>query len=209
MGMTCVLLAASAGELEAWQATSDDDLMSAWFGDEEVPGLVENDARAFHLEKLWTALDFVLTGTNVGMDAQPPLNFLRLDDDDRGLGPDLGYGPAKVLAPTDVAELWRALTELAPATIRGRLSSSQLVGVYPFSVGHDDDLLAAAQAALDEAPPELRTITAQELAGKVEPPNDAQPSAADRRELEECLSDLQAFIASVERDGLGLIVIVQ
>jgi hypothetical protein len=90
-----------------------------------------------------------------------------------------------------------------------RLSSPQLARVYPFSVGQDEDLLAAAQVVLDEAPPELRTISAHEQSGKMHTPGNAQPSADDRREIEECLSGLQAFITLVERDGLGLIVIVQ
>jgi hypothetical protein len=82
------------------------------------------------LDKSWHGLHFVLTGTD--WEGDPPLNFLG-----RGGTPvgdvDVGYGPARVLSPSEVAELDAALGAISDEEFARRFDPARLAEaeIYP------------------------------------------------------------------------------
>jgi hypothetical protein len=82
------------------------------------------------LEKSWHGLHFALTGTVFGGD--PPLNFLAVGGETIG-AVDVGYGPARILLPDQVALLDRALTSITDEEFARRFDLAALAseGVYP------------------------------------------------------------------------------
>ncbi len=79
----------------------------------EPPGIhellesLEGSDLVLSLEKSWHGLHFVFTGTS--SEGDPPLNFLVSGGAPVG-DEDVGYGPARVVDPVDVAALSEALT---------------------------------------------------------------------------------------------------
>ncbi len=110
------------------------------------------------LEKSWHGLHFVLTGTTWGGD--PPLNFIATGGEPVG-SEDVGYGPARILLPEQVAELDSALANFSDHEFARRFDLEALSNeaIYPeiWDEPREDlldeyqDYLAAAKALIAEA----------------------------------------------------------
>jgi hypothetical protein len=94
---------------------------------------IENDQllppARLELHKMWQGLHFILTGT--AWNNSGPLGQAILGGDD--VGPNLGYGPARLRAPEQVRATSEALSTIAVADFRRRFDPSAMdaAGVYP------------------------------------------------------------------------------
>jgi hypothetical protein len=81
------------------------------------------------LDKSWHGIHYLLTGELWGGDG--PLADAVLGGD--AVGPDLGYGPARLLRPDRVAAVAQALAEVAQETLTACFVPAVLteMGVYP------------------------------------------------------------------------------
>jgi hypothetical protein len=122
MGMICELFAVPA---EAAQ-----EVLRNPPGIHNLLESLQRSDSGLSLEKSWHGLHFVLTGTDWGGD--PPLNFIA-----RGGTPvgrvDVGYGPARVLGPSEVVKLNTALSAISAEEFTRRFDPVRLAGVeiYP------------------------------------------------------------------------------
>jgi len=88
-----------------------------------------NRARVLDLEKTWNGIDFLLTRTD--NDKNNPRSWVIFGRKD--VGEDLGYGPARLLSPSDVKEIAMLLKEETPEKLAleydPKLMDKQ--GIYP------------------------------------------------------------------------------
>ena len=84
---------------------------------------------SFDVDKAWHAVHFTLTGDAWAQNG--PLGAVVLGGEP--FGEDVGYGPARWLAPEAVAAAARELAELAPADLASRLDFASMVeqDIYP------------------------------------------------------------------------------
>jgi uncharacterized protein DUF1877 len=82
------------------------------------------------LEKAWHGIHFLLTGKSEG-GASPWKDAIM---GGTPIGDDVGYGPAQLLAPSDVKRVAAALQTLSPAALRMRFDAKKMEAakVYPF-----------------------------------------------------------------------------
>jgi hypothetical protein len=85
-----------------------------------------NELRLF---KMWQALHFMLTGTD--WDTEGELGQCILGGED--VGPDIGYGPARVLAPAQVEAISNALSKISVESFQARFAPEQMeaMDIYP------------------------------------------------------------------------------
>ena len=81
------------------------------------------------LDKAWQCLHYLLTGRRE--DGDPPLNFIAAGG--TPVGDDLGYGPARLFKPVEVASIANALARVDPAGLRLRFDPKKLeqLDIYP------------------------------------------------------------------------------
>jgi hypothetical protein len=84
------------------------------------------------LHKMWHALHYMLTGTV--WSTEGPLGQAILGGKD--IGPDVGYGPARVLAPEQVRASSEALAKVSVADFRSRFAPSTMeaADIYPSGI---------------------------------------------------------------------------
>jgi hypothetical protein len=89
------------------------------------------------LEKAWHGLHYLLTGN--AQEATPGAGQAVLGGTD--IGPDLGYGPARLLTPGEVATVSAALAVLTPDILRARFDPVALdeAEVYPSGWAERDE----------------------------------------------------------------------
>jgi len=94
-----------------------------------IEELVESDARQVSLEKMWHAIHFLLSGDAEEVRGTAGLAVLGGDE----IGEDLGYGPARVLAPDAVARVAEALAPIDRAWVDAHFDAEALAdaGIYP------------------------------------------------------------------------------
>jgi hypothetical protein len=117
MSMIGVLLPLSStevGEIEAKPGMVDE--------------LLERDT-AVSVEKMWHALHWLLTGSISGGEEPRALTLLG----GREIGPDLGYGPARILSSEQVRVVSRALDELPFDEVFAEFDAEEMTraNVYP------------------------------------------------------------------------------
>lgn len=88
-----------------------------------------NPRRELHLHKMWHALHFLLTGT--AWDNNGPLGQALLGGED--IGPNMGYGPARLLLPDEVSSTAAALAKISTEEFRSRFAPSTMeaADIYP------------------------------------------------------------------------------
>jgi hypothetical protein len=207
-GMMCALGAEAMAEL---RTMSDAAFTARVFGGGSAPSLMEDHERTLHLETLWAAVDFVLTGATLDERALSPLDFLRPGGAGEPVGPDLGPGRARLLSLEQVRVLAHAIDALPQATVEARLTSPRLGHVYPFAAPEPGDAALLAAAARAVAPPDGGrdpSLTAQALVAKLKPSRGPRPTASERGDVHEALVELRAFLAKVVRDGAGALISV-
>lgn len=132
MGLVGVLCRLSRKRLRLIEQDPDlvGDLMKARL-EEEIPGLLD-------LGKTWQAIDIVLWDG----DARGPLGDAVLGRSGRPIGPDLGFGEARVLPPDRVKEVAVALAALPDDRVRARypgLRDRTVHGGYGSEIAAPDD----------------------------------------------------------------------
>jgi hypothetical protein len=82
------------------------------------------------LDKAWHGIHYLLTGGEV-WGGNGPLADAVLGG--QTIGPDVGYGPARLLLPEQVAAVARALAEVSPETLAVSFDPAAMdqAGVYP------------------------------------------------------------------------------
>ena len=103
--------------------------------DEDSPG----EDSMVDLDKTWHAVHFLLTGTAWELEGDAGLAVLG----GREVGDDLGYGPARVLAPPDVDATSRALSAVDEQALRARFDPERMAAleIYPTGIWDEDDIL--------------------------------------------------------------------
>jgi hypothetical protein len=96
-----------------------------------VDGAYNDPAAGFvDLDKAWHCLHYLLTGS--AWEGDEPLNFLVKGGTPVG-EEDVGYGPARIFRPLEVAAIADALAPLDPATLMLRFDARKLeqLEIYP------------------------------------------------------------------------------
>ncbi len=96
----------------------------------ELISSLDQTGAAVSLEKSWHGLHFALTGS--AWDGEPPLNFLATGGEPVG-DVDVGYGPARLLMPDQVASLSAALERITDDEFARRFDLGALTkeAIYP------------------------------------------------------------------------------
>ena len=99
--------------------------------DDDLPE--EAQGEAIDLDKAWHGLHYLLTGT--AWDGQEPACYLvgggeQIGDEEEH---DVGYGPARLLSPAQVAAFASVAAALTPAEIQKRLNPAEMarLEIYP------------------------------------------------------------------------------
>lgn len=123
MSMNASLTAVDAPTWE--RLRRDPDLIVDFLEDVDPP-------RELHLRKMWHALHFLLTGTT--WDSQGPVGQAIIGGED--IGPDIGYGPARILAPEEVKATAAALTTITNDQFKSRFVPTRMeaVDIYPSDI---------------------------------------------------------------------------
>lgn len=124
MSMNAYMIALTPAELEKFRR--DPALISAVvFDRRRSPGTLQ-------LHKMWQALHFMLTGT--AWDSSGALGQAILGGAD--VGPDIGYGPARILTPTEVQETSDALGRITAAEFKRRFAPEEMEAqdIYPTGI---------------------------------------------------------------------------
>jgi Domain of unknown function (DUF1877) len=121
MSMTFTVIAVTPDEVEqlAAEPESLDTVLRGNAG----------SSRLTSLEKSWHGLHFLLTGTSTG--GTGPAAFLLLGGEP--FGEDLGYGPARLVRPSDVDDIDATLSALTDDQLWSRFHPARMTdeGVYP------------------------------------------------------------------------------
>jgi hypothetical protein len=98
--------------------------------------LEADDATSVDVDKAWHAIHWLLTGSD---DATPAVVSAAILGGEP-VGDDVGYGPARILSPSDVGAVAAALRELDAPTLRGRMDGPAMTeaGIYPMIWDEDD-----------------------------------------------------------------------
>jgi hypothetical protein len=96
----------------------------------ELINSLDQAGAAVSLEKSWHGLHFALTGSSWG--GEPPLNFLATGGEPVG-DVDVGYGPARILMPDEVALLSADLERITDEEFARRFDLAALTkeAIYP------------------------------------------------------------------------------
>jgi hypothetical protein len=116
-------------------------------------GAFGEDRDVLNLQKSWHTLHYLMTGSALPVDS--PVGRAILGGQE--LGPDLGYGPGRILTPEQVREVAESLNQLAKEDLvrRSNLSSMVAAEIYACRDSGDLDLaqeyLPQLQLFYDEA----------------------------------------------------------
>lgn len=197
--MYAVMCAATADEADALRLLEDAAFTARLFA------AMEDHERTLHLEKLWAAIHFVLSGSTRIAAAGPPFDFLRPGGGGAAVGPDLGHGRPRLLTPAMVRAIAEAVEGIPRDVLDARLASPELAHVHPFT-GAAVDAASSGRVLVEAAARIAGEDAAEELVARVMPPRGARPTAAERADVREGLEELQAFLAKLVRAGSGALV---
>jgi len=94
------------------------------------------DENGLNLEKSWHVLHYLLTGK--AEDAPPPLGNAILGGHE--IGGDLGYGPARFLAPDEVRGVAAALATVSKEDLAARFDLDAMIAMHIYPVRDDSEL---------------------------------------------------------------------
>src|SRR6185503_14516377 len=125
MSMICCLREADESQIDQLLSTP-----------ESIVALLEEDVDEVDLDKAWHGIHFLLTGT--AWDGGEPLCYLVSGGEEVG-DVDVGYGPARVLRPHQVAQWAAALTAIPADELRRRFDPQAMLKekIYPEIWDHD------------------------------------------------------------------------
>jgi hypothetical protein len=166
MGMTCELRQLSPAYAQKL-LQSPDEVMQYY--DDASEGELPEEAQGedLDLDKAWHGLHYLLTNTAWGGEA--PLNSLLLGGEQVGNEEehDVGYGPARILLPPQVAAFSQALKTVSPAEIRKSFNPNEMMklDIYPNVWDREDEELEEwMQGSLSELKKFLQRAVSQEQA---------------------------------------------
>lgn len=110
MSMIGNFLAVSAAKID--ELIQNPDEVSAFL--DEISENAENNGDFLDVDKSWHAIHFLLTGST--WEGEAPLKWVVLAP--REVGEDVGYGPARVLTPLEVAEVNDAIAPLTSELLK-------------------------------------------------------------------------------------------
>ncbi len=127
MSMICCLR--EAGKTQLDQLLSDP---------ESILTLLKEEMDEVDLDKAWHGIHFLLTGS--AWDGEEPLCYLVKGGKEVG-DVDVGYGPARVLNPKQVADWAFALSAVSAAELRDRFDPQAMLRekIYPEIWEHDPE----------------------------------------------------------------------
>jgi hypothetical protein len=128
MGMVLVLRHIEASAIDPLLSNPEqiEDILD-W---EDEDGDGENTEPETDLDKSWHAIHYLLTGTAWG--GEPPLSSLLLGGEEVG-DVDVGYGPARVMRPAEVANFDSVLSAISSDEMRRRYDPAAMMkeDIYP------------------------------------------------------------------------------
>lgn len=126
MSMNSVVYAVTSQQAERLRELEDEE---EFYQDLEKAPCVE-------VNKQWHGLHYLLTGTAVGVSA--PEGFLL--DGGEEIGPDGGYGPARLFSPREVDDIHSALVDIGDDELWCRFDPDQMNThqVYPSLDWHEE-----------------------------------------------------------------------
>lgn len=135
MGMVGCFTAVDKERLQEFVA--DPARVTAYLNDEDEA----YEERTFDVDKAWHGIHFLLTGQPWG--GKEPLGWAVLGGE--AIGEDVGYGPARLLMPEQVADVAGALAAIDEAQFRSRFAPEAMgkADIYP------DIWMRDGQEALD------------------------------------------------------------
>jgi hypothetical protein len=104
-------------------------------------GAFGDDHDVLNLQKSWHTLHYLLTGSAEPVDT--PLGKAILGGSD--VGPDLGYGPARLLRAEEVQVVATALAALSPEDVARRFDLPTMQGVGIYACDSEDELPLALE----------------------------------------------------------------
>ncbi|TVT40475.1 DUF1877 family protein [Hymenobacter setariae] len=142
MGMTCELRQLSPAYAQKLLQEPDEVLLYYdEASEDELPE--EAQGESLDLDKAWHGLHYLLTGTAWGGEA--PLNSLLLGGEQVGNEEehDVGYGPARILLPPQVAAFAQALATVSQSEISKRFNPLEMTNfdIYPSVWNREDEEL--------------------------------------------------------------------
>ncbi len=102
----------------------------------EILESLEGSEAVLSLEKSWDGLHFMLTGTM--SEGVSPLNFLASGGIPVGTE-DVGYGPARVIAPEAVIAIHAALTQISEDDFKAKFNPEQFKALEIYPAIWDED----------------------------------------------------------------------
>ena len=129
MSMTAGLLALS--EEQAAQLCSKPKTIPEFIFRQTMQG---SDSYA-DLYKNWHGLHFLLTESN--WHGEEPFKSVILGGDE--IGPDVGYGPARILSPEKVKEIYEALNNVDKEVLRARFDKDKMYDMEIYASSHWDE----------------------------------------------------------------------
>lgn len=117
---------ADAGELAACQR-GNTDFADYQGGPADDPGTLE-------LDKSWHVLHYLFTGS-AWEGAMPAATLLTGGHE---AGPDLGYGPARIISPADTAAFAGFLAKQTVDGLRARIDAARMGSLDIYCAGDDD-----------------------------------------------------------------------
>jgi hypothetical protein len=114
-----------------------------------VAGSFEPPQGSLRLGKMWHGIHFLLSGQS--WSAEGPLGQAVMGGAD--IGPDIGYGPARMLTPTAVREISSELSKVSGAELKTRFTPSAMdnADLYPGPIwGAEKDTILAELVPLFE-----------------------------------------------------------
>jgi hypothetical protein len=166
MGMTYELRQLSPAYAQQLLHNPDEVLQ---YYDDASEGKLPTEAQGeeLDLDKVWHGLHYLLTGT--AWDGEEPWNYLLLGGEQIGDEEEheVGYGPARVLLPFQVAAFFQALATLSPAELSERFNPEEMtrLDIYPSVWDRkDEELKEWMQESLADLQNFLRRAVAQQKA---------------------------------------------
>ena len=99
-------------------------------------GAFGDDKRVLKLEKSWHTLHYLLTGSAEPVDTCLGKAILGGAE----IGPDLGYGPARLLAPEEVGQVAEALARLSKEDLAQRFNLSAMKAANIYACDSEEEL---------------------------------------------------------------------
>jgi hypothetical protein len=104
-------------------------------------GAFGEDPDVLNLQKSWHTLHYLLTGSALPVDS--PVGHAILGGQE--LGPDLGYGPGRILTPDQVQEVAESLSQIAKKDLASRFDLSSMTATEIYACRDSADLELAQE----------------------------------------------------------------